>query len=268
MNVLKAVSILFLLTLVLSGNAVAKTDTIYATYKYTMGDSDTKRDAKRIAFMEAKRLLLEKVGVYIESETNVRDSQITKDEIRMFSAAILKVQTAAEEQKFLNGSIVIITTVQTDVDPKKVNREFKRILGNHQAKKKIQAQQQQLQSLETKVRELQHAMTSSSYEKSLKLRKERNVVFGEISKLEKIKLAITNSTNAAIENIELGMTPHEVISLIGQPRAADTCAGDPAYNYGQVWVVFDSGVVSSIVKSRYFTRCESGQSYSSNERIK
>lgn len=37
-----------------------------AVLLYTLGDSDTKSDAKKIAFIEAKRLCLEKAGSYIK----------------------------------------------------------------------------------------------------------------------------------------------------------------------------------------------------------
>lgn len=63
----------------------ASKETIYASYKYALGDSDTKSDAKRIAFIEAKRLCLEKAGVYLESNTEVLNSQLSKDEIKTYT---------------------------------------------------------------------------------------------------------------------------------------------------------------------------------------
>ena len=60
-------------------------ETIYASYKYTLGDSDTKSDAKKIAFIEAKRLCLEKAGSYIESNTEVLNFKLSKDEIRTYT---------------------------------------------------------------------------------------------------------------------------------------------------------------------------------------
>ncbi len=91
-------------------------ETIYASYKYTMGDNDTKNDAKRICFIEAKRLAIEKAGTYIESSTEVKNFQLTRDEIRTFAGAIVKVDIASEEIKFVGESTVIFMTVKADVD--------------------------------------------------------------------------------------------------------------------------------------------------------
>lgn len=97
--------------------AYARTETIYANFKYTMGDNDTKNDAKRIAFMEAKRLLVEKVGVYIESETTVVDSILHRDEIKAFTAAILKVEVVKEDFQISGETQTVSMTVKSDVDP-------------------------------------------------------------------------------------------------------------------------------------------------------
>ncbi len=43
------------------------------------------------------------------------------------------------------------------------------------------------------------------------------------------------------------MTPKEVVKLIGQPRSTDYY--DQRYNYGNVWVVFDGGIVGCLVKT-------------------
>ena len=43
----------------------SKVETFYQNYKYVMGDNDTKNDAKRLCFIEAKRMLIEKVGTYV-----------------------------------------------------------------------------------------------------------------------------------------------------------------------------------------------------------
>lgn len=44
--------------------AFAQTDTIFATYTYTMGDDDTKSDARQLCFLYAKRECLEKAGTF------------------------------------------------------------------------------------------------------------------------------------------------------------------------------------------------------------
>jgi len=54
-----------------SNFAFAQTDTVFATYTYTMGDNDTKSDARQLCFLYAKRQCLEKAGTFVQSELKV-----------------------------------------------------------------------------------------------------------------------------------------------------------------------------------------------------
>lgn len=94
----------------------AKTEIVYASYKYIMGDNDTKNDAKRLCFIEAKRLCLEKTGTYIESNIVVNNDQITTDEIKTYSAAFLNVEIESEKVEFIGESNTIFMTVKAKVD--------------------------------------------------------------------------------------------------------------------------------------------------------
>jgi len=96
--------------------SIAKTDVIYASNKYVMGDNDTKNDARRLCFIEAKRKIIEKAGTYIESETEVKDLQLSKDEIKTYASAILKVDIVSEKIQFIGESMAICMTLKAEVD--------------------------------------------------------------------------------------------------------------------------------------------------------
>ncbi|HBQ61694.1 MAG TPA: hypothetical protein DD671_19310 [Balneolaceae bacterium] len=83
------------------------------------------------------------------------------------------------------------------------------------------------------------------------------------TELESIRRSIESSTNKAVNNILIGMTPSEVIKVAGRPRVIDDCGSDEYYNYGKVWAIFESGIVSIMVSSRVFTRCRSANRYKS-----
>lgn len=52
---------------------------------------DGNRDSSRtIALREVKRLLLEELGIYLESETEVENFQLTKDHITALATGIVK----------------------------------------------------------------------------------------------------------------------------------------------------------------------------------
>ena len=232
----------------LPSHSFAKTDVVYASYKYVMGDNDTKNDAKRICFIEAKRRCLEKVGTYIESETEVKNFNLTKDEIRTYAAALTKVEVANEEIKFEGESIAIYMTVKAEVDTNTIGKKIEQIRADRSLQTKITNQQQQIDALEKKIRGLQSELAATDYKKAIEIRKERKAAFDTLDEVSRIKYDMSKKTQLATENVEIGMTPQEVIRVAGPPRA--TSAGH--LNYGHVWVVFENGVVNCIVDARCF----------------
>ncbi len=56
-----------------------------------------------------------------------------------------------------------------------------------------------------------------------------------------------------VKNVELGMTPDEVIKVAGSPRyIIEWYTGNLKYNYGNLWVVMENGAVTCLVRSIYF----------------
>ena len=247
-----AVTLLFLACafFMLPKPSAAKTDVVYASYKYVMGDNDTKNDAKRICFIEAKRRCLEKVGTYIESETEVKNYKLTKDEVRTYAAALTKVEVVNEEVKFEGESIAIFMTVKAEVDTADIGRKIEQIRADKSLQTNIKKQQQQVDALEKKIRRLQKDLAATDYKKAVKLRTERKVVFDTLDEVSKIKYDIRNKTRLAVENVELLMTPQEVIRVAGRPRSKTWL--NKRWNYGNVWVVFSGGVVNCLVDAKCF----------------
>jgi hypothetical protein len=93
-----------LLALLAASPADAELRTITATGEYRMGDNDTRTDAKRLALMDAKRLALEQAGTYLESVTEVKNLQVSRDEIRTYAAGIVEVKEQAASSKLEGGN--------------------------------------------------------------------------------------------------------------------------------------------------------------------
>lgn len=229
-----------------TGLAASK-ETIYASYKYALGDSDTKSDAKKIAFIEAKRLCLEKAGVYLESNTEVLNSQLSKDEIKTYTGGILKVEVVSEQFKAVGESLTLFMEVKAEIDLKEISENLKRVKTDKKFAAKIKEQEKQLQSLEEKIRRMQQQLSNDDFDKTSKIRQERKKVFTKIDELEQIKNTINEKAQAVAEKIEVGMSQEDVIKLIGQPRKKDKCAGVLTYNYGKSWIIFKSEIVRFIL---------------------
>ena len=68
----------------------------------------------------------------------------------------------------------------------------------------------------------------------------------------KSKLDVKN-LKLDVENIELGMTPDEIVKVAGRPRyIVEWYTGNMKYNYGKVWVVIENGVVTCLVRAKDF----------------
>ncbi len=244
------------------------TDTIYANYKYVMGDNDTKNDARKICFLEAKRRCIEKAGTYIESQTEITNYQLTKDEIILYAGAIIKVEVVDEKINFNGENIAVHMTVKADVDIDSIKRTLVLINTDKKAQNKIKKQQKQLAEMERSIKGVQKELSSANHDKSIELRKKRKETFDKIDEISKKKVVLRQKTTPAIDNIELGMTEEEVISLMGESRATSVYG---SMKYRNLWIVFEDGVVNCIVKSKVFragNSCSVYRKYHDNDVIK
>lgn len=231
----------------------ASKETIYTTYKYVLGDNDTKSDAKKIAFIEAKRLCLEKAGTYLESNTEVLNFQLSKDEIKTYTSGILKVEIVSEQFKAIDETLTLFMEVRAEVDLTEISENMKRIKTDKKFAGKIKEQEKQLQSLEEKIRIMQQQLSSDDFKKTSKIRQDRKKVFLKIDELERIKNTINSKAQEVADKIEIGMSIEDVIKLVGPPRKKDECLGTTTYNNGKSWIIFKSGIVRQIEPAESFS---------------
>jgi hypothetical protein len=112
---------------------------VTATGEYRMGDHDTRTDAVRLAVEAAKREALEQVATYLESVTEVQNMDVTRDEIRTYTAGIVtvldqKITTWLEEQ-----TVVIRADLTAQVDPNEVAQAITALRENESAKNELVA---------------------------------------------------------------------------------------------------------------------------------
>jgi hypothetical protein len=240
--------------------AEAETQTITATHTYMMGDNDSKNDARRMCFLEAKRAVLEKAGIFIESFSEVKNFQLTKDQINSYTAAVLSVETVKEDFRASNGQNTITLTVKADVDTSEVRKRLAAIVTDKGLQEKIAAQQQQIKKLEEQMQSLNASLDHTSQNSSIELRKERNVVWGNIQELENRKLAAVQVIEDLSEKVDkyivVGMTMQEVKNILGNPRGEKpSLIGNNSWNYGRYWIHYEGGVVWCISEDQNRYRC-------------
>ncbi|KAA0257295.1 tetratricopeptide repeat protein [Deferribacter autotrophicus] len=95
---------LFLLNFLIT-NGYAETKEIISEGIYNMGDMETPFFAERMALLNAKRNALEEAGTYIESFTKIENFKLTKDEIKILSSGIIKLEVLDKKRLVSNNGI-------------------------------------------------------------------------------------------------------------------------------------------------------------------
>jgi len=85
---------LFLLS---SSYVNAEVKTFIKEYTYQASEFDSKAKCRTLALEQVKRLLLEELGTYLESETEVKNFQLTKDQITSLTAGVVQTQVLLEK---------------------------------------------------------------------------------------------------------------------------------------------------------------------------
>jgi hypothetical protein len=100
-------TLVFLAASAAASSVSAEIKTVAASGEHRMGEQDTKEDAIRLATESAKRNALEQVATYVESVTATKGMDLTKDEIRTYTAGVVLVR----EQRLtisVDGETVVV----------------------------------------------------------------------------------------------------------------------------------------------------------------
>ena len=110
------VFIVFLVAHATVAQVFAEVRTVNGRGSYRMGDHDTKDDAVRLAVEAAKRNALEQVVTYVESVTSVKGMDVTKDEIRTFTAGLVLVLDQHIATKADHDTVVVEVDLLAQID--------------------------------------------------------------------------------------------------------------------------------------------------------
>ena len=89
--------LIFLFLLISYSTALAETRTFIKQYTDQVSADDNRDSCRTIALREVKRLLLEELVIYLESETEVENFQLTKERIAMLAAGIANTEIINEQ---------------------------------------------------------------------------------------------------------------------------------------------------------------------------
>jgi len=128
MKITQTFNIIILLSyacsVLLINNTCAQEKTFIKEYSYAASELDSKVSSRTIAMEQVKRLVLEELGTYLKSDTEVKNFQLTSDQITAFSAGIIKISVIDEKWDgrtyYIKAEIV--------ADPQEVSNSIAKVL--------------------------------------------------------------------------------------------------------------------------------------------
>lgn len=142
--------------------AQAETRVVTAQGEYRMGDHDTREDAIRMATESAKRTALEQVATYLESVTVVDGMDVTKDEIRTYTAGLVLVLDQQNNTTIDGDTIVVKVDLVAQVDTEEVGHAIAALRENEDARVQLVALKQENEQLQQELDAANQALANAS----------------------------------------------------------------------------------------------------------
>lgn len=165
-HVLPSVLFLILFASLIANSSFAETKTFIKEYIYQASESDSKLSCRTIALREVKRLILEELGTYLESTTEVQNNKLTKDQITTLTAGI--VQTELVDEKWSTETLKYWLKAKITLDSGEVIKAIDELRKNHEKTKELCALRKRSDALLKENERLRKILTTTTGEKKQK----------------------------------------------------------------------------------------------------
>jgi len=205
---------------------------------YVLGDNDTITEAKKFAFQEAKRMVLEKMGTYLQSKTEMKDFSVTKDEIIVYSQGSIKVKKV-DEERFSVGerSLGVRIKILAEADSKEILNKLDILSKQDRTKDEIAQLKMEYDTLKKEIAKINMDLKKEKDENIISfLRDERKEIFQKIENREKGISILTSGKVLFAEALLEKQKIDEVIPALNQflkdiARAYKITAENPKSEY-------------------------------------
>ena len=120
---------------------------VTATGEHRMTDRETRIDAIRLATEQAKKQALEQVASYLESVTVVRDLDVTRDELRSYTAGLVLVLDQHVDTRLDGDVVVILVTLNAQVDSEEAAQAITTLKQNEDVRQELLALKEDVDQL-------------------------------------------------------------------------------------------------------------------------
>ncbi len=167
-------------SLYIPGPLLAETFIIEKSYVYQASDADSKISCRAIAIEQVKRQLLEELGTYLESQTEVKDFQLAKETIVVLTAGIVKVDVLDEEW----DGVTYRLRAKIAADPEEVARSIDQLRQDRQKMKELEETKQRADELLAEVEKLKQELELAKADIIQKEQKEYIEAIKELSAID------------------------------------------------------------------------------------
>ena len=144
-----------------AGLSHAEKVTFVKEYTYQASELDSKASCRTISLEMVKRLLLEELGTYLISETEVKDFKLTRDQVKTYSAGIVGAEII--EDKWDGRTYWLKAKVSAD--PKEVSKALKKIMDEPFKEKELEEMRKKAEELTKEVERLKLELAKSEAQK-------------------------------------------------------------------------------------------------------
>jgi len=100
---------------------------IVAEGVYNMGDGETPLVAEKRALLQAKRVALEEAGTYIMSYAQLKNSNLTEDEVQVIASGIMEVEVLGRKRTIVGGGIRFWIKIKAKVTTDKLEEMVRKL---------------------------------------------------------------------------------------------------------------------------------------------
>ena len=152
--------IVSLVIIVPFSSALAQPKVVTCKGKYVMGDLDTKKNARALALIDAKRLALEQAGTYLESSSEVKNFELTKDEMNSLASGVVSVEVLEEKWKMSGENLMVTVLIRATVDTSNLGDRVASLKESKENVEEFKNIQSQLAALQAEIKKLKEGRTA------------------------------------------------------------------------------------------------------------
>lgn len=188
-SITRTMVFIIVLCVYFSPMALAEPVVVNSTGKYVMGDLDSKKNARSLALMEAKRQALERAGTYLESRSEVKNYELNKDEINTLTAGIMSVEILNEDWKMSGENLMLTISIRATIDTSNLDKHINELKEDDDRVEEFKQLQAQLATLQKELDDLKSQKMVSVPERKKELKQEHNNLVKELTAVEYLEKA-------------------------------------------------------------------------------